>query len=245
MPHTKAVFFDLDETLIVHTHDFRVITHDTFSTFADDLGDVEEDDFMRAFRIRANDMWYMMIDGVMPGEVARPYMFINTLRALDANEKLAEPMLAEFERRILEATVLAADTLSVLDDLRGKGCSLGIVTNGYTIMQMRKIEHHGLRERVDFVLVSEAARSHKPDSRIFQQALEHSGSEAHEAMFVGDNLNTDIEGALRVGIPAVLCDRSGAGRRKLEEGNGLPTPDHIVAELGEVLTLSTFAGSST
>lgn len=49
----------------------------------------------------------------------------------------------------------------------------------------------------------------KPHPRIFEAALRLAGCEAGEALYVGDNIAHDIEGARAVGMHAVLIDRGG------------------------------------
>jgi putative hydrolase of the HAD superfamily len=201
-----TVLFDLDGTLIEHTQDIRDLCHDTFYAFADSLSPLTEDEFWETFWPKNHDMWYMMVDGVLKGDVARLYSFINTLRALRADERLGAPMLQHWEDGIIAATRLFDDVPPVIERLRSAGLRLGIVTNGYTAMQNRKVRRHSLQTRVDFVLVSEEAGAHKPDRAIFDLALAQAQVAARQALFVGDTPPSDIEGALSAGLHAVLID---------------------------------------
>lgn len=205
-PDVKAVLFDMDETLIENTRSFQDIAHDLFDSFGDALAPVCFDEFWSVFWGKAVDMWNMMVDGVLAGDVARSYVFINTLRAVGADASLADAMLLKTDELQLAATRLPGDTLPVLRHLRQAGLRLGIVTNGFKATQWMKVSHHKLDEHVDFVLVSEEAGSHKPDRRIFELALARAEVEAPEALFVGDMPENDIEGARGAGIPGVLID---------------------------------------
>ncbi len=49
----------------------------------------------------------------------------------------------------------------------------------------------------------------KPHRSIFDSALEQAGVAAGESLMVGDSLKADIEGALAIGMRAVLLRRSG------------------------------------
>ena len=49
----------------------------------------------------------------------------------------------------------------------------------------------------------------KPHPSIFQAALDLLGTTAAESVMVGDSPSDDIEGALRIGMRAVLLRRSG------------------------------------
>jgi putative hydrolase of the HAD superfamily len=94
-------------------------------------------------------------------------------------------------------------------------------------MQSRKIRHHRLTAKVDFVLISEEVGFHKPDKAIFDLALAKAGATAQCSLFVGDTPSTDIDGARNAGLHAALIDvddtradfqRDGVPRiRRLEE----------------------------
>ncbi len=201
-----AVLFDLDGTLIEHTRDIRDLCLETFNAFAERLAPLSRERFWETFWLKNHDMWYMTVDGVLTGDVARIYSFINTLRALKADERLAEPMLQDWEGRIIAATRLFDDALPTMRRLRSADLRLGIVTNGFKTMQNRKIHHHSLAVQVEFVLISEEAGVFKPDKALFSMALDRAGVSARQALFVGDTPSTDIEGARNSDLHAVLID---------------------------------------
>lgn len=232
-----AVLFDMDETLIEHARTGYDICRDVYDAFPEQLGHVDAQDFIRTLGQKAGDLWRMMFDGVVSGDIARPYTFVNTLRSLDADESIAGALLDAFESILVESTTLARDAVSVMETLRAAGIRVGIVTNGYTGMQSRKIEHHALHDNADFVLISEAVGYHKPHPGIFEEALKRAGAAAETTLFVGDNLVNDISGALGAGIAAVLIDRDGRRTARLEEDSELPKPSYTVRSLEEVLKL--------
>ena len=89
------------------------------------------------------------------------------------------------------------------------------------------IERCGLR--FEAVITSEDARSYKPDSGIFEQALQRLGVAPQHALHVGDSLHADVGGARRLGItPVWLC--------REDRIHDLPTceADHQIATLTEV-----------
>jgi putative hydrolase of the HAD superfamily len=60
---------------------------------------------------------------------------------------------------------------------------------------------------VDFTLVTEEIGYHKPDKRAFLAALQVAGKASPEqALFIGDNLVTDIEGAQNAGLSPILMN---------------------------------------
>jgi len=204
----KAVLFDMDGTLIKHTWQYSQITDALFEKFASALSPLTCDEFYEVFWDKNVDMWYMMLDGVIDGETAQIYSYTNTLRALKKDPALGAEMAAYWLHLVLEEAVPFDETHTVLERV-GAHFTTGIVTNGFTITQRAKIKRYGLAELVDFCLISEEVGFHKPDARIFEQALERAGNISPEqAVFVGDNLEADILGALEAGLQPVFIDLS-------------------------------------
>lgn len=153
----------------------------------------------------------MMVDGVLDGDMAAKYSYINTLRALQKDTSLAEAMVNCWNELVLEEAVPFEDTLAVLEVVRGR-YTTGILTNGFTTLQRGKIKRHGLDARVDFTLVSEEAGYHKPDKRLFLAALNLAGVVSpQQALYVGDNLIADIRGAQEAGMTPIFVNPAGEG----------------------------------
>jgi putative hydrolase of the HAD superfamily len=89
------------------------------------------------------------------------------------------------------------------------------------------VAHHGLT--VDAVLTSRVHGKTKPHETIFNRMLELLRVDAGEAVMVGDTLEDDVEGALAVGMRAILVDREG---RYPDEGERLPDLRALPAALG-------------
>lgn len=92
--------------------------------------------------------------------------------------------------------------------LRDAGLSLGVVSNSEGTIEAM-LEDVGLRPFFGAILDSTVVGVAKPDSRIFELALERLGVSASEAIMVGDSPTGDITGASNAGIPAALLDPFG------------------------------------
>ena len=101
------------------------------------------------------------------------------------------------------------DVLPVLNNLRSQGFVIGVVTNmsrpGDDVASSM-----GFRGSVDFTLSSMDVGASKPDPKMFQAALNQAGVPPEQAVHVGDQIETDIDGAKGVGINPVLIDRHSA-----------------------------------
>ncbi len=101
---------------------------------------------------------------------------------------------------------LFPDVVPGLDALRPLGLKLGVITNLDSTGE-QVVKNFGLTGHVDFAVTSRDAGAEKPHAPIFLMALERAGVTAAEAVHVGDQFDSDIEGALAVGIRPVLMDR--------------------------------------
>ena len=98
------------------------------------------------------------------------------------------------------------DTIPVLGALRAAGLKLGLVSN--SARDLREFAmHHGLP--VDAGISSFQHGKTKPHASIFRAVLDLVSVEPGEAAMVGDVIEDDIEGALALGMRAVLLDRLG------------------------------------
>ena len=98
------------------------------------------------------------------------------------------------------------DALPALAFARGIGLKVGLLSNSSRNLD-EFVAHHGLA--VDAVLTSFAHGKTKPHESIFLALLERLQVLPAEALMVGDTLAEDVEGALAVGMRAVLLDRDG------------------------------------
>ena len=123
----------------------------------------------------------------------------------------------ELGREVAVDDMMAAIRFRAFDDaapalraLRGRGLKLVCVSN-WDVSLPEVLERVGLLSLLDGVITSAAAGARKPEPAIFEAALRAAGSEAGEALHVGDTPEEDIDGARAAGIRALLLDRDGHG----------------------------------
>jgi putative hydrolase of the HAD superfamily len=84
-------------------------------------------------------------------------------------------------------------------------------------------------------MISEEAESEKPDTRIFQKALNKLQIKPTEAMYVGDHLEIDIVGANRTGMISVRIIK---GKYNYDKANinGIE-PRYTIRKLSDLLKI--------
>jgi putative hydrolase of the HAD superfamily len=98
------------------------------------------------------------------------------------------------------------DVAPALTELKRRGLKLGVISNFDSrlcdVLRACRLDHF-----FDSIHVSTRVGAAKPDSAIFQAALNYHAVDARHAWHVGDSLREDVEGAMAAGINAVLLDR--------------------------------------
>ncbi len=207
----KAVFFDLYGTLA----GFKPSREEIQSTACADFGiAVTPQGILRG---------YALADEFMARQKA-----VKPLREMDRDER--RDFFAEYERLVLQGAgvevtlALASDIwrrirqipygLARYDDvaptligLRERRLTVGLISNIDNNGGNGLTDSLGLTPLLDFAVFSSDVGAEKPHPPIFLAALKKAGVSPQEAMHVGDQLTSDIEGARGVGINPVLIDR--------------------------------------
>ena len=118
-----------------------------------------------------------------------------------------EPDLAEAGFRVFRehrnAVTLFDDATRVLGTL-GERYSIGAITNGNA-----DVHHIGIGHHFDFVVTPAEAGAAKPDSAIFEFALNAAGAPPGSVVHVGDDPMRDVAGAAALGLRTVWMNPQG------------------------------------
>jgi putative hydrolase of the HAD superfamily len=129
-----------------------------------------------------------------------------------SGETLSDSLLDAMSQRFLEPILATGranpDAIPVLRRIKALGLKCAIVSNtpwGSPAAAWRdELRRWGLLELVDDAVFCVDVGWRKPRPQIFEHTLTRLGVTAKRALFVGDDLRWDIEGASSVGITPVL-----------------------------------------
>jgi putative hydrolase of the HAD superfamily len=110
---------------------------------------------------------------------------------------------------------LFPETIPTLIYLKSQGYHLGVISNGITIKQWEKLIRLGLHHFFDEVITSEEVGAEKPDKKIFQQALDRMECKAENSIMIGNKFSEDILGAIDIGMDAILVNSELSQEEKL------------------------------
>ncbi len=110
------------------------------------------------------------------------------------------------------------ETAAVLDELRARGCRIGICSNWHWDLDTY-LDQADIRDRVDAAVTSARVGARKHHPLIYERTLETMDADPAESLFVGDSWTPDVIGPLDNGFHgAVHIDRQGWGPPELPPG---------------------------
>jgi putative hydrolase of the HAD superfamily len=154
-------------------------------------------------------------------------------RALPAEKREQLPLfLAESSRGIARHRLgLYPHVREVLDALRGR-FPLAVVTDAQSAYARAELHKVGLLDYFDPIVVSGDHGYRKPDRRLFQLALDGMGVASENALYVGNDMHTDIFGAREAGMTTVMVDSDQGTKVHLD-----CVPDYMITDFRDLLTI--------
>lgn len=255
----KAVFFDLDDTLLWDeksiSEAFKATCNSVVDKYNIDPVQLEKEVREAATRLYPTfESWDFVSDvGIgtfegMWGEFLDDTEDFATLRkvvpeyrrqawnaglqALDIeDEDLAEELAVRFPEERKKHIYLYDETLEVLDELKGN-YKLLMLTNGAPHLQKTKLSlSPELAPYFDHIVISGDFGHGKPNTELFNYALSLlEGIEKSEVVMIGDNPMTDILGASKFGIDSIWINHDGI---ELED----VVPTFEVSRLREIMPI--------
>lgn len=232
----KAVFFDLDDTLLWDEKSVDEAFQATCQLAFDKYG-VDVEAFEKAVKEEAKKLYmsyetyaYVKMIGINPFEALwshfnepkdenlktlhdlaptyRKDAWTNGLKAVGIDDQsFAEELSEKFGQERRKRPYVYDETFEVLDELKGH-VDLLLLTNGDPSLQKEKIASiPSLASYFKHIVISGEFGKGKPNTEIFQHALDLMGVNEDEVMMVGDKLSTDILGANHTKIPSVWLNR--------------------------------------
>ena len=228
----KDLFIDFDDTLY-DTHGNAVIAlRETFEAFH--LGQFFPDPqvFYDAYWTANIDLW----SRYSKGEITRDYLIV---------ERFRRPLSEGHEIDVTEAFCLEVGDCfldfcsskpgviegahELMDYLKQRGYRMHMTSNGFHEVQYKKLAACGLRDYFDTIILSEDAGANKPSPLYFDYALKTSGAMRQTTLMIGDNLQSDILGALNAGLDAMLFNRWAINQADIPQ-----TPTFVVDTLRDI-----------
>ena len=216
----KAIVFDLDNTLI----DRQGAAYDMYS---DMIADVfpQWDRMSIEFETAVHRL--MLWDEY--GSIGKDHVFGRFCKTYQLDAEWEKKLTDRWVQCFGDYTRAFPESRPTLEKLKCK-YRLGLLTNGYSHMQRRKVELSGCADLFEEIVVSGEYGIHKPDPEIFRVICNKMGILPEEVIFVGDTFSTDIYGAVLAGMKPVFLHSDLLHKTILN----MPTI-HSIEELPDIL----------
>ncbi|PHA61412.1 HAD family hydrolase [Bacillus wiedmannii] len=188
----RAVFFDLDGTLLDRRQSLEQFIHDQYNRFASHLMNIEKSEYYSRFLELDNN-----------GYTWKDKVYATLLCEYNITTLTPEQLLHDYITNFQHHCIPFQNMHELLQRLTEQNIKIGIITNGFTDFQMNNLRALNIHTYTNTILVSEAEGIKKPHPEIFERALQKLDVKAAECLYVGDHPENDVLGSERVGILGV------------------------------------------
>lgn len=212
MPKYKAIFIDIDDTLL----DYIPCCREAFDVAMNSLtakrsysvsGPTAEGGLFQLF---------FEISGRLFSEAKHGQHTVAEVMELYPKEFIAaigyppeavDPFKHAFREAWGRTHTLVPQAREMLETLKAKGYRLFAASNSFGHLQRSRLRHAGILDYFEDTYISMDIGYDKPDVRFYQEALRRCGLQPSEVLMIGDSMTTDVIGAQNAGIDALFFDR--------------------------------------
>ncbi len=213
----SAIIFDTDNTLYHYDPAHEAAMEEVYRK-AQNLIGISKSNFKNAFIKARMDVKKRL--GLTASSHSRLLYLQRTLELIGIGSRLQMTLDLEqsYWRTFLNNCQLFPDVLEFIYLLKSLGIATANITDLTAQIQFRKLVYFGLDDFFDFVVTSEEAGRDKPDVKPFELILEKLQKKPSEIWMVGDDPQSDMIGAAKMGIRKIQKIHKGVEVHKIGDG---------------------------
>lgn len=211
-PSNWVVWFDLDDTVWDFSANSLETLDEVYAHFELDRFWTDAQQWKKDYHAINDALWDVFAENKITSAELRFHRFYDTFTKKGVAETEAREMALAADSfylsRLAERERLVEGARDLLKYLKTRGFQLGILSNGFKDVQHKKLISGKILDFFNFIVLSDDAGITKPDERIFRYAESIARSRPDRCIMIGDNLKTDIMGAVNAYWPfAFRLDR--------------------------------------
>ena len=212
------IYFDIDNTLLDHSHAERQALSDVRDRYLEIFGTLSVDALQEQYHTINAPLWTQYADGAIDKATVKRERFARLLDAVDAPHADAGRVQRYYMQRYAEHWRFVPGACSAFTTLADR-YAVGVLTNGFAEVQKKKLARFPvLRERSDAVVLCEEAGPLKPHPVAFTHATAQTGVDPSTILYVGDSYRSDVEGGRTAGWQVAWYAPNGTNGRAVETG---------------------------
>lgn len=206
MKKYEHILFDLDHTLWDFEKNSSETLHELYQYYEFyKFGKFTPEMFINQFVEVNNELWSLYDKNKIDRMYLRNERFKLVLTRLGIEEHQVPSEIGEVYLQICPSKPhIVPYAYEILQYLKCKGYGLHVVTNGFKDVQDIKLRSSKLVDYFDHIVTSETAGHKKPNPDFFEYTFNLIGSTKEHCIMIGDNMETDIKGALSINLDAIF-----------------------------------------
>lgn len=215
----KTVLFDADNTLL----DFSATEAQALRRTMERRGLTFTPERLARYTAINRELW----DALHRGEVEQAWLKTERFRRFGAELGWSGDPAAwdeEYLDALGDCGALLPGALELLKALKPY-CRIGLATNGLQTVQRRRLADNPIVPYLDGIFISQEMGVGKPHREYFDRVLAQMGADHRSTVMVGDDLLSDIQGAVNARIDSIWYS---------PKGGESPLPTYRVERLDQV-----------
>lgn len=218
----KTVLFDADNTLF----DFNAAEEQALRRTMETRGLSFDRERLTRYAAINRELW----DAFHRGEVEQEWLKTERFRRFGGELGWSgdpEAWDEEYLDALGDCGALLPGALELLQVLKPH-CKMGLATNGLQKVQRKRLAGNPATPYFDGIFISQEMGVGKPEPAYFEKVLKALGADRTTTLMVGDDLLSDIQGAINAGIDCAWYSPN---------GEDSPLPTYRVRRLEEIVGL--------
>ena len=202
-PSEHVVWFDLDDTLWDFKTNSREALFELFDEFELFRFWDSRETWITDYHTVNDRLWAQLSNNLISLNELRTQRFLDTFLSADIPveraRKMAEKADTFYLNRLGCRSKLKDGARELLLRTKAAGFRTGILSNGFREVQYDKLTSGGIRDLIDYIVLSDEIGISKPNPEIYRCAEKVASTLPERCIMIGDNSDTDISGALTAG----------------------------------------------